>query len=217
MASDKVNVMLIDQSFLAALRELESTTTVRTAQRLTRIGRDFEKYFISKQLSGRPGLNRGSGSLARSMYVGVSGGRAGSREVTVLIGFGGQAAVYAWAHELGLTVVPKTKQWLAFPFPNGPADKRQGALRPSAFTNLFFIKSKKDPLGTAFLVEGRARGKKIAGGVKTFINPVFILKKRIKLPERLLFVKTFEHEQSAMLGELELEVEALAAKFNTPQ
>lgn len=149
---------------------------------------DEQAAFIEQRLSGRPGLNRWSGRLTRSLVpireASPDGMRAGFMFLPTMQGEGGAVPNYAGIHEAGGTIRPKNGRMLAWPVAGGPAQTQGGANRygssPRNYPGkLFFFQSKT---GHKFLAESFGRG-----GNK--LRLVYHLANSVEIPARLGFAE----------------------------
>lgn len=164
-----------------------------------------------ERLSGRPGLIRRTGMLARSM------GHAIIEETgqLVLILFAG--AKYSRIQEFGGTIKPKNKLFLVLPNIN---NRRMwtgaGVLRQQYFAGhegkrfyqklgLRILKARSGRLFMANPLEGKNKGKMI---------PYYFLREQVKIPKRLEFMGTVNKEKGVVVPMLDARVnEMLASRF----
>lgn len=153
---------------------------------------DEQAAFIEQRLSGRPGLNRWSGRLARSLVpireTTAGGYRGGFMFLPTISAEGGQIENYAYKQEEGGPITAKGGKMLAWPVQGGPAVTQGGANRygnsPRNYPGkLFFFKART---GNMFLAESFGRG-----GNK--MRLVYHLAKSVEIPARLGF-KAFAAE-----------------------
>lgn len=136
-------------------------------------GRQYQSILTKLRLSGRPGLNRRTGTLARSL-VHVATGEA------LYVGFG---ASYWKIHEFGGVI--RGKPWLAIPLP--PMKTRAGVQRmsiqeaKSAHPKAFFRRAKSDPSKLVLL-------NPVGDGS---LQALFVLQKSVRIPARLEAGDTF--------------------------
>ena len=177
-------VTIIGKDFFNALRALKTETVIQMGKAFRTAGNVFVARFTKERLSGRPGLFRRTGSLARSPVVVVSAGEGGEG-VGMAVAIGGPAAPYARIQEYGGEITGKP--WLTIPIPGGPALTPSGVSRyPSArqVPGLFFIPRKGgDPL----LATQR-------GGRKGGLNIWYVLKRKVRIPARMGYVDTWESQ-----------------------
>lgn len=147
---------------------------------------DEQSAFTVQQLNGRPGLQRWSGRLARSLVPirenSTAGFRGGFMFLPTIETEQGTQDNYAGIHESGGTVSAKGGKMLAWPVQGGPAVTAGGATRygnsPRNYPGkLFFFRSHG---GNMFLAEsfGRKSGK---------MRLVYHLAKSVNIPARLGF------------------------------
>jgi len=139
-------------------------------------GQEWVSKLVTQRLSGRPGLNRRTGNLARSFksraYMAPElGGVALDVEPE------GPGSEYVKIHEFGGTIKPKHSKFLWIPIaknltPDGVA--RMSPTQAIATGNLF-IQWNKGP--TAFMRRKMARGWRL--------EPMFALRKSVTIPARM--------------------------------
>lgn len=149
--------------------------------------------FKAKQLSGRPGLNKRSGTLSRNTRFMARGHDLSDLEGRFSIG--GPAGKYARIHETGGTITPKKARMLAIPIPGSPAVTPAGVSKyPSPLrANLpkshdFFL---LETGGQVLLMGDRKGGDKP--------RPWYVLKHSVKIPKRLGFKKTINREKRQLI------------------
>lgn len=174
------------------------------ARRADDLSREFVFAFQSAALSGRPGVRKVTGSLTRSLGTQV---QRPPGMVVVRAGFGvprwsGGAQKYAPVHEFGAIIRPVRRKWLAIPVSRTPA----GAARfrsPTTVKDGFFFTSR-----AGNLMFGRRRGKR--GG----IEPLFVLKKRVRVPARLGFRRRWREFEPKAMRAFQAEVSRLYRRLS---
>lgn len=192
---------LLSADFLKALEGYNKSVTLRLGTAFRRIGDDYVKLFTRERLRGRPGLIYHLGRFVKGLSVGVTG-ESELKKLGMVITLGGPVTGYAEIHEYGGDITPKKGAALAIPFYLGPAVTRGGdAIAPKDFGR---------PL---FKLPGRPGGLYTKRG-KTGIELVYVLKKRVHIPARLEFNKTFQREVPKMQGEMGEVLDSVAKDFN---
>lgn len=147
---------------------------------------DEQAAFTLQQLSGRPGVERHSGRLSRSLVPirerSATNSRAGFMFLPHIETENGRIDNYALKQEEGGIVRPKNGRMLAWPVQGGPAVTQGGANRygnsPRNYPGkLFFFQS---TTGHKFLAETHGRG-----GKK--MRLVYHLASSVNIPARLGF------------------------------
>lgn len=138
---------------------------------------------ISKQLSGRPGLRRGTGATQRTLEAGVD---ILVTTFRIRAKIGGRGTRGVRIHEHGGIIKPKRKPFLAIPLTKGrePVD--------------FWMQGRKNPANVV--------GMSTAGGA---LRPVVVLVKSVTIPPRLRFLETFRIENKKTIAELRAAYKAL--------
>lgn len=117
-----LDVSVDSRGVLQALTELRARTPQQAKSALQKIVGDYQRLLTRSRLSGRPGLNRRSGSLARAVTTQVTGTRINDLRGQVGF-FDSRAAMIAAVHELGTVgaggklpdIVPVRAKRLAWP------------------------------------------------------------------------------------------------------
>lgn len=162
-------------------------------ERMEAHGQQYINDLSTKRMSGRPGVNRRTGNLARSwrsrLYESpLLGG------IVIDINPEGPGSEYASLQEFGGTVVPKKSRYLWIPIagnltPTGAAriTPREAIDRGGFFAKgVFFgkaITQRGIPQRSQHLGGAGYKGKVIARGEN--ITPLFVLKKSVTVPGRL--------------------------------
>ena len=150
---------------------------------------DEEGRFRQERLSGRPGLRRWTGGLARSLQPifdkTPASTRAGFFFSPKMMGPTGEINNYANIHEEGGIVRPKNGKMLAWPVYQGPATTAGGRARfagPRQYPGKLFFHESKGKM--YFLAESVGKGK----GAK--LRMVYHLARSVEIPANLGF-RTF--------------------------
>lgn len=204
MAIIEANVLADGFSFFAGRFPTEAAKEMgdaawKTAQR-------FRSIFIKARLSGRPGLNRITGSLIRSFRVGRS---PRGVPLDMVVSWLASASPYGPIHETGGTIRPKRRRALAIPLPAaltgaGATKGASIALAPSdaTFGSTEIKKGERTLYARRDLVylhsgKAKAQGKppllvKLVGkGKNARIIPMYVLKTSVTIKPRLRFFDTF--------------------------
>lgn len=139
-------------------------------------GHQFIRFFTRERLTGRPGLMRRTGSLARSFNTNV----LESEGALTLIVW--TASKYARLQEYGGDIEPKKTKYLAIP--TGAALTKAGASRFASPRNVVGLRFMQKAGGKPFL------GKVEGGSVRAY----FLLRKKVSIPPRLALNKTWIDE-----------------------
>jgi len=202
----KVGFKFITKDFFKAMDGYPPALSARIGKRFLEVGQQFVGRFTTARLTGRPGLFIRSGTLAKSLFTGVTGAGAvgrffGLRNLGVFVKIGGNAAPYAAQHEFGGTI--NGRPWLTIPIRGGPAQTRAGVNRYNRakdVPDLFVIKSKK---GNLLLVKSKTG----RGGVKR-LEPWYVLKRSVYVKPRLEFEKSWNKDAPMMTTQLQGAVDA---------
>lgn len=129
---------------------------------------DFQREHTRRFMSGRPGLHRRTGTLARSFLFRVEGDR-----ISNLQGVYFTNLVYAGIHEFGGVIRPRRRKFLTIPLP--AAKTAAGVARGGArdFPNTFV---RRGPSGNLIIYQKRPKGPP---------EPLFLLKREVRIPPRL--------------------------------
>ena len=121
-------------------------------------------------------LSKRSGKLASSLVPALIKDKGGKDEISTSFTLTGIAVV----HERGATIRAKNSQYLTIPLP-AALNSRGVPLKPSAraWRNTFVAKSRK---GNLLIFQKRG---------KNDIVPLYVLKKRVRIPKRLAFGEAF--------------------------
>jgi phage gpG-like protein len=160
---------LLDPSKVAAQLKKNITAFIPAIQKGMKQG---AMQWIGKetkaQMSGRPGLMRQTGTLARSWFVNT-------------VGWGHTFAVkvatntkYAKIHQTGGVIKPTSGRYLAIPL-NNVAKTR----KPRDFDDAFFIASKR---GNRLIVRRSGKG----------LQTLYLLKESVKIPKRLYIYERWQ-------------------------
>lgn len=160
-----------------ALGRLPATLAIRLRRQLEVAAARFASFYTAKRLSGRPGLKRRTGGLARALDWEATGETLTDLNARIFFrgsGPGGPLRL-VWAHEHGATIRPRRRQWLTVPLPE--ALTAAGVPRRSsarAWENTFVQRSRR---GNLLIFQKRGRG----------IVPLYVLRKSVEIPARLDF------------------------------
>jgi len=149
---------------------------------------DFKTRLIKERMSGRPGSKRGSGKLARSLDIRITGNLSSGMTVRLFSDLD-----YAGINDDGGTIVSKGKL-LTIPLPGVT-----GTIRDY---DGFFFNSKRGNL---------LFGQKVG---KNSLRPLFVLKNRIVIPARVKSDEFFNKDERNRNRELVLSIDkALNSAF----
>jgi hypothetical protein len=77
--------------------------------------REFESYEIKNEMTGRPGLNRGSGALAQGWHIETEG--KGLEFIVRMAN--SKSTFYAEVHQKGMTITARNAPYLHYKLPDG--------------------------------------------------------------------------------------------------
>ena len=118
----RLGLTVTKNTVIEGLARLEKSLPGSARKALSAIGGEFVRYQTRTNMSGRPGLNRKTGSLVRSLTFRTTGSTLKTMQTRV--GFStARAAMIARVHELGTVgkggslpdIRPKSKLWLVWP------------------------------------------------------------------------------------------------------
>lgn len=144
-------------------------------------------------LNARANFNRGTGNLFRSIDVQPLKGRGIHKSVRVKAG--GDFVPYARMQEKGSKpggLKPKKGKYLAIPIGKAKTKRGVGRGTPREFPNTFVKKSKK---GNLIIFQKKSFKKK-----KPEIEPLFVLKKSVKIPKRPYLSKALRQKRKTILS-----------------
>jgi len=170
----KIDFKLDDRAFKKALNEFPKKVFKEYKRGGQRVGRRFTGLLVQKRLTGRPGLKRRSGDLARSFKSRVTGETLNN---LVLIIF--TASKYAKIQEKGGVVTATKTKMLAIPL--APALTASGVAR---------YKTPRD-MNLKVTIRG---GKVFLATKDTKEELMYILKKSVTIPARLGMFKLWDRE-----------------------
>lgn len=179
-----------------ALKEIGDNVPKATKKGFNLWGRTTLGKFEAKQLNGRPGLHKRTGTLSRSFKFKTTG-----TKLKDIQGSFSTNVKYAAIHESGGTVKAKAGKMLAIPIPGGPA------LTPAGVSRYASPLRKSLPGTHHFFVHKAGSGKLYLLGVEKGVadtGPVawFALKKSVFIPKRLHLQRTIKNERDALIKNL---------------
>lgn len=186
------------KGFEKALEKAPRVLFVNMKETLKSTGRIFERELLKRRMSGRPGLNRRSGALARSHTSTVKG--RSIKSLSMMSGIGGPAAPYAGIQEEGGTVKPTKGRMLAIPLRQ--AKTAAGVARfksPRDVPGLFLVHTTSGNTILA-LDAGRTKKGRVKKRTKTSVGtfrssgsiiPMYLLVPSVTIPPRLKFFDTW--------------------------
>lgn len=171
------NPISITTNFAQLRRRIESIKG-RGFKRLREAFRDISNSFITKHkeknLSGRPGLRRQTGTLARSFRYTITGGNTDTLRSTIFTG-----TKYAAIHEFGGVIKPKNGPYLIIP-----------VLKGSRYA--IYQKFNKPGQGGKLLA-ALGRIKRISKSSKAIS---FRMVKQVYIPPRMKFISTWKSPEN---------------------
>lgn len=171
-------------------------------RRLEQGGREFERK-MQGRLRGPTGpdsLRTRTGALRRSLRHTVQ--EAGPR-VTLENFVGGGPVHYARIHEKGGIITPKKSQFLAIPL--APVQQGSGASRLTSPRN--------DGILVPLRLAGRLFLVRVVGkGARSRIEFRWLLVRRVNMPARLGFIKTWKGEAPKIMAGIKQDLQVLLAR-----
>ena len=165
-------------------------------------GNDYWNRLVKERLSGRPGLNRRSGNLARDWIVETS---VESEEMSVTVRTQGAANAYAGIQETGGTIKPIHGNFLWIPLTANLTKDGTARITPSqAIAQPHFISWNKGPI---FFGKSPVKQTKKDFATNFGIVPLFVLKRSVTIPARMGAAALFQ----SMLPTLETSISSAAA------
>lgn len=172
--ADIIDFKFDDKDFRKALDKFPEKVFKEYKKGGQRVGRRFTGLLVKRRLSGRPGLKRRSGDLARSFRSRVTGNNLDNLILLIFT-----ASKYAPIQEKGGIVTAKRAKMLAIPL--APALTSAGVAR---------YKSPRD-----MNLRVTMRGGKIFLETKTAKSELmYVLKKSVIVPARLGMFKLWERQ-----------------------
>lgn len=177
-----VKITVDEKQLVRALATVPDALTRELRDALEKILRRFEREFVSTRLSGRPGLQRRSGNLARSWVREVRGRRLKDLQARFAT-----RVKYAPIHEFGGIIRPVRAKFLAIPLSDsrvkGTADS------PRDYPDGFFLRSKGGNL-----LFGVSEGDRFV--------PLFVLKREVRIPARMGLLDLWEAKRAGITDQL---------------
>lgn len=169
-----------------ALKKAPERLRARLIPQFARAGRELDRTMQTERLRGRPGLRRRTGGLSQSFHHIV----IGKQSLNTLRMRYFTNKKYAAIHEHGGAVRPKRAKYLTIPLKANltPAGVMRRPIRQ--FPHVAFVMSRRKALIA------------LAGDSKGEMRPMFVLKKRVKIPKRLGLVKRWNALQPKFLDRL---------------
>lgn len=162
----------VTENVSTALRDFGPKFRRGAAGEMNRFGQEWISELVSKRLSGRPGVNRRTGNLARSFKSKVTDSVL-LNAVVLDVQPEGPGSEYAGLQEFGGVVTPKKSKYLWIP--------TRENMTPSGVQRITPTEARSRG---GFFAKGVFFGKPVVGK-KTKPVPLFILKKSVTVPGRM--------------------------------
>ena len=182
--SAKVNTRRLRRAMDRAPRELAKGF----ANAFDRHAFIFEGHVKTKRLQGRPGLIGRTGKLARSIGHTRPDRRLKLQNLSVRIFIGNALTPYARIQEFGGVVRPVNKRFLTVPL---PANLTAGGV--PRFPSAAELLSSRP--GQTFIARSRAGNPIIGLREGSSVTWLWVLKKSVRIPARLGFIKAFDSRE----------------------
>lgn len=193
------DIILTDNA-TTALRDYGVKFRSRAQKEMDRFGQEWTRRLVSERLSGRPGVNRRTGNLARSF-------KSRTFDSTLLgaivldVQPEGPGAKYANLQEFGGTIKPVRAKNLWIPIAGNLTPAGVARITPTEAINR-----------GGFFAKGVFFGKPLVGRGKAKANPVplFALKKSVTVPGRMGAERLWGESMPSLTARLDAVASALA-------
>lgn len=193
------DIILTDNAS-TALRDYGVKFRSRAQKEMDRFGQDWTRRLVTERLSGRPGVNRRTGNLARSF-------KSRTFDSTLLgaivldVQPEGPGAKYANLQEFGGTIKPVRAKNLWIPIAGNLTPAGVARITPTEAINR-----------GGFFAKGIFFGKPLVGRGKAKANPVplFALKKSVTVPGRMGAERLWGESMPSLTARLDAVASALA-------
>jgi hypothetical protein len=193
------DIILTDNA-TTALRDYGVKFRSRAQKEMDRFGQDWTRRLVTERLSGRPGVNRRTGNLARSF-------KSRTFDSTLLgaivldVQPEGPGAKYANLQEFGGTIKPVRAKNLWIPIAGNLTPAGVARITPTEAINR-----------GGFFAKGVFFGKPLVGRGKAKANPVplFALKKSVTVPGRMGAERLWGESMPSLTARLDAVASALA-------
>lgn len=204
--------IVVSENTTAALSRLGSQFAPTATREMGRFGQEWVSKLVTQRLSGRPGLNRRTGNLARSFksrayQSAVLGG------VVLDVQPEGPGSEYASIHEFGGIVRPVHSKYLWIPIGDNLTSKGVARLTPTQARERggFIINSRRSVGGKVFMGYSTTKaGRKKAGADN--VVPLFALKPWVMVPPRLRARALWSSSMPSLTQRLDTMASQLLAK-----
>lgn len=192
--------IVVTENVASALKQFGGKFRTRAATEMNRFGQSWVGELVSKRLSGRPGVNRRTGNLARSFKARVFDS-ALLNGVVLDVQPEGPGAAYADLQEFGGTITPKKAKYLWIPIAGNLTPAGVARITPTEAINR-----------GGFFAKGVFFGKPIVGKSKATAKPVplFVLKKSVTVPGRMGAMPLWEQSMPSLVQRLDAVATSIA-------
>ena len=183
----------VTENVSTALRDFGPRFRRGAAGEMNRFGQEWVSELVSKRLSGRPGVNRRTGNLARSFKSKVTDSVL-LNAVVLDVQPEGPGAEYADLQEFGGVVKPKRSKYLWIPIAGNLTPEGVARITPTEAINRGGFFAKGVFFGRPVVRKRTAQQTRHIGGSgykgasfqrNERIEPLFVLKKSVNVPGRM--------------------------------
>lgn len=210
------DIILTDNAS-TALRDYGVRFRSRAQKEMERFGQDWTRRLVSERLSGRPGVNRRTGNLARS-FKSRTFDSSLLGAIVLDVQPEGPGSEYAHLQEFGGTIRPKRAKNLWIPIAGNLTPAGVARITPTEAISrggffakgVFFGKAltKKAPQQSRALGGSGFKGKTIDRGA--VITPLFVLKKSVTVKGRMGASRLWADSMPSLAARLDSVASALA-------
>jgi len=193
------DIILTDNA-TTALRDYGVKFRSRAQKEMDRFGQEWTRRLVSERLSGRPGVNRRTGNLARS-FKSRTFDSSLLNAIVLDVQPEGPGAKYANLQEFGGTIKPVRAKNLWIPIAGNLTPAGVARITPTEAINR-----------GGFFAKGVFFGKPLVGRGKAKANPVplFALKKSVTVPGRMGAERLWGESMPSLTARLDAVASALA-------
>lgn len=191
--------IVITENVSTALRDFGARFKTRAAVEMNRFGQSWIGTLVSQRLSGRPGVNRRTGNLARSFKSKVTDSTL-LNAVVLDVQPEGPGAEYADLQEFGGTITPKRAKNLWIPIAGNLTPAGVARITPTEAINRGGFYAKGIFFGKPLVGKGKATAKPV---------PLFVLKKSVTVPGRMGATPLWEQSLPSLTARLDATAAAL--------
>lgn len=210
------DIILTDNAS-TALRDYGVKFRSRAQKEMDRFGQEWTRRLVSERLSGRPGVNRRTGKLARS-FKSRTFDSSLLGAIVLDVQPEGPGAKYANLQEFGGVIKPVRAKNLWIPIAGNLTPAGVARITPTEAINrggffakgVFFGKAltKRAPQASRALGGEGFKGKTIERGA--VITPLFVLKKQVKVEGRMGASRLWAESMPSLTARLDAVASALA-------